>query len=279
MKKHSIAEYVRLLESNGLIIKGDYPEELAKKSVKRLAYNSNRVGPDTLFVCKGASFKEAYLDIAVNNGAIMYISEIDYHKDIPCILVNNIQKSLSLAANLYYNYPWKRLTLVGITGTKGKSTTAYYVKYILDEYSQAHGQAAAGIISSIDTYDGKSTRESHLTTPESLELQVHFNNAANRKLPYMVTEVSSQALKYGRLYGVNFDVGVFLNISEDHISSIEHRDIEDYFVSKLAIFKQCRTACVNLDSDMVDRVLAAAKDSEQVITFGANPKRIYTAII
>jgi UDP-N-acetylmuramyl-tripeptide synthetase len=272
MKKHSIEEYVQLIESNDLLIYHDLPRDMAKKTVATVAYNSHKVGPDTLFICKGLGFKEEYLDMAIRNGAIMYISEVNYHKPIPCLVVNDIQKTLSLVSNLYYNYPWKNLTLIGITGTKGKYTTSYYVKYIVDEYSQDRGQAAAGIISSIDTYDGKTTRESHLTTPESLELQIHFNNAANRKLPYMVTEVSSQALKYGRLYGVRFDVGVFLNIAEDHISAIEHSDMEDYFSSKLTIFKQCQTACVNLDSDQVTRVLEAAQSADRVLTFGTRPE-------
>lgn len=272
MKKHCVEEYVQLIESNNLLIYKDYPGEMAAKIVRRLAYNSNKVGSDTLFICKGAGFKEEYLDMAIRNGAIMYVSEINYHKGIPCLIVNDIQKTLSLVSSLYYNYPGKNLTLIGITGTKGKSTTSYYVKYILDEYSKCHGQAAAGIISSIDTYDGKTTRESHLTTPESLELQMHLNNAANRRLPYMVTEVSSQALKYGRLYGVRFDVGVFLNIAEDHISAIEHSDMEDYLTSKLTIFKQCQTACVNLESDQVSRVLEAAQSADRIITFGTRPE-------
>jgi UDP-N-acetylmuramyl-tripeptide synthetase len=268
VQEHSIGEYIELIETHHLLINKDYSREMAERIVKKVAYNSNEVSPATLFVCKGAKFREEYLDMAIRNGAIMYISEVDYHKSIPGLIVSDIQKALSLASNLYYSFPWQDLTLIGITGTKGKSTTAYYVKYILDEFSQDHGQAPAGIISSIDTYDGKTTEESHLTTPESLELQMHIHHAADCRLPYMVTEVSSQALKYGRLYGVRFDVGVYLNISEDHISSIEHSDMEDYFSSKLVMFKQCHTACVNLDSDRVHRVLEAARAADQVLTFG-----------
>ena len=109
------------------------------------------------------------------------------------------------------------------------------------------GKPETAIISSIDTYDGVIREESKLTTPESLELQMHFRNAVDSGIEYMVMEVSSQALKYGRLHEICFDAGVFLNISEDHISPIEHSDMEDYFGSKLRIFSQCKTACVNMD--------------------------------
>ncbi|MGE5418340.1 MAG: Mur ligase family protein [Acidobacteriota bacterium] len=271
MKKTTIAEYIRIIEEHGLLAAHDCASEDSARTIKKVSYDSNKVRQDTLFVCKGARFKEEYLDGAIKKGAVAYISEKNYRKKIPCIQVSDVQKALSLAANVYHDYAWKKLNLIGITGTKGKSTTAYYLKYILDEYSKAKQQMDTGIISSIDTYDGKTKFESHLTTPESLEFQMHLHNAASKKMRYLVTEVSSQALKYGRVYGTVFDVGVFLNISEDHISPIEHRDLGDYFESKLAIFKQTKIACVNIESDLVSHVLKAAQDSERLITFGFSP--------
>ncbi|MGE5422458.1 MAG: Mur ligase family protein, partial [Ignavibacteriales bacterium] len=270
MKKHTIAEYVQNIEDHNLLVSTDYYPEFGEQIVQKVAYNSGKTGAKTLFVCKGAAFKADYLDGAIKKGAIAYISEQDYQRSIPCILVKDIQKALSLVSTMYFGHPADRLNLVGITGTKGKSTTAYYVKYILDEVLKS-SQVESGIISSIDTYDGKIKEESHLTTPESLELQMHFNNAASKKLQYMVMEVSSQALKYGRVYDVMFDVSVFLNISEDHISPIEHTDLDDYFEAKLRIFKQSRIACVNLQTDYVDRVLEAAVEAGRVITFGTTP--------
>jgi len=270
MIKFPLTDYILEIEEHGLLVSGDISQDMAEKVIMKVAYNSNEVATGTLFVCKGAGFKEEYLDVAITKGAFAYISEKDYKKSIPCLLVKDIQKTLSIVSSLFYDNPGDKLTLVGITGTKGKSTTAYYVKYILDEYLQTHGKNKTGIISSIDTYDGIIKEESHLTTPESLEVQMHYYNAVNSNIEYMVTEVSSQALKYGRLYDVNFEVGVFLNISEDHISPIEHVDLDDYFNSKLKLFNQCSVACVNLDSDNISAVLEVSRNSDRLITFGTN---------
>ena len=124
------------------------------------------------------------------------------------------------------------------------------------------------MISSIETYDGVEKFESHLTTPEPLDLERHFANGVATGMRYLTMEVSSQALKYDRVKNVEFAAAVFLNIGMDHISPIEHPDFEDYFASKLRIFSQAAAACVNLDCDHADRVLEAARKScPRMITF------------
>lgn len=268
MEKYALELYMENLREKALLLSHNCTRETGMKLVGSVAYDSNKAGQNTLFVCKGAGFKEAYLDAAIQRGAIAYISEADYRKTVPCILVSDVKKALSNVSEIYYGHPAGKLKIIGITGTKGKSTTAYYIKYILDEYLREQGKPEAGIISSIDTFDGVIREESHLTTPESLELQMHFSNAVNSGLQYMVMEASSQALKYGRLHGVIFDAGVFLNISEDHISPIEHSDMEDYLAAKLTIFSHCRTACINLDTDRLPRIIEASKAAEKVLTFG-----------
>jgi len=268
MERYALEAYIEELQGRKLLLRHDCTLETAKQTVDHVAYDSNKVMRNTLFVCKGAGFRETYLHDAVRKGAFAYISEVRYDAPVPCLLVSDVKKALALAASMFFGEPAKGLCLTGITGTKGKSTTAYYIKYILDDYMRVQGKPESGIISSIDTYDGVIREESRLTTPESLELQMHFRNAVDSGIENMVMEVSSQALKYGRLHEVRFDAGVFLNISEDHISPIEHSDIEDYFASKLKIFSQCRTACVNVDSDRLPEIMEAAGAAERVLTFG-----------
>ncbi len=270
MERYALEDYIEKLQRKKLLLYHNCTREDGLKTIENVAYDSNKTTHNTLFICKGAGFKEAYLDAAAQSGAIAYISEMNYHKELPCIIVNDVKKALALAAEIYYDYPGRKLKLIGITGTKGKSTTAYYVKYILDELLREQDKPEAGIISSINTYDGIINEESHLTTPESLELQMHFNNAVNSGLEYMVMETSSQALKYGRVHGIEYDVGVFLNISEDHISPIEHSDMEDYFSAKLSLFSKCKIACVNMDSDRFPEMMEAAKSAGKVLTFGIN---------
>ena len=265
MKKYNLKEYIEVLEKENQIINKETYEDFL---VDNVSYNSQEVINNTLFVCKGASFKEEYLVLAIQKGVKAYISEKKYNVEIPCILVKDIKISLSKVAAKYFDYPAEKLNIIGIGGTKGKSTTAYYIKYILDEYSKNNDKKDTAIISSIDTYDGVLNFESHITTPESLDLQNHFNNAILSNISNVVMEVSSQALKYNRVNDVCFNYGIFLNVSEDHISPIEHTDFEDYFNSKLKIFANTNKAIVNLNSDFSDNILSRAKkDSKEVTTF------------
>lgn len=274
MKKkiHQLKEYVSLLQEEGLVVEIIAGHAAMESQVKYISYDSTDVKKNTLFMCKGAHFRKEYLEDALDKGAFAYISEVVYavkDADKPYIIVSDIRKAMALIADLYYDKAWEKLNLVGITGTKGKSTTAYFMKYILDDYMKSCKKPKSAIISSIDTYDGVVNEESRLTTPESLVLHKHFYNAVKSGIEYLSMEVSSQALKYDRTLGVTFDIGCFLNIGIDHISDIEHPNFEDYLNAKLLLFNQCKVACVNLNSDHIDTIMEYAKaHTSSVVTFG-----------
>ena len=258
--KRALNDYIALLERENLLA-APLPEGLDRSAaVELVSYDSREAAPGTLFLCKGARFKAEFLQMARDRGAIAYVSQIPYPQvDLPCIRVSDMRRAIAPLADLFYGHPSGELSVIGITGTKGKSSTTYYLKYILDEYLAEQGKGESGVISSIDTYDGAERFESHLTTPEPLELQRHFVHALEAGIPYLTMEVSSQALKYHRTLCTRFAAACFLNIGYDHISPIEHPDFEDYFASKLRIFQQGEVNCVNLDCDHADRVLAAAR--------------------
>lgn len=258
-----LGEYYQLLLKNGLLadlrpLKADFTRE-----VRMVSCDSHTVVPGTLFLCKGAAFKGEYLAQAVRRGAFAYVSERPYAEggNIPCILVSDIRAAMPLLADRAWGHPSGQLCVTGITGTKGKTTTAYFLKAVLDAWRCGAGERETAILSTIVTDDGAERRSAKLTTPEPLDLQRHLWNAVNAGCGYLTMEVSSQALKYRRVDGVDFAVGIFLNIGEDHISPLEHPDFEDYFASKLLLFRSCAAACVNLDCEHAARVLGAARES------------------
>ncbi|MEG2000840.1 MAG: acetylglutamate kinase [Evtepia sp.] len=268
MNTQPLGFFLQLLQKNNLLSDGscfpamDFPISL-------ISCDSRAVVPGTLFICKGAHFKVEFLEAAAQNGAVAYLAETQFPNiPLPCIPVNDVRRAMALLADAFYDHPSTKLSAVGITGTKGKSSTTYYLKYIFDEFLTAQKKHDSAVISSIDTYDGIEKFESHLTTPEPLDLQRHFSNALQTGAEFLTMEVSSQALKYHRVDQVSFAAAVFLNIGNDHISPVEHPDFEDYFSSKLKIFSQASVACVNLDCEYAGRVRSAAEAaSPRVITF------------
>ena len=265
MRYYTIGEFEKLLRSRDMLAECElYGKE--DMVIRLLTYDSREVETDTMFICKGAAFKPVYLRNSVEQGAVCYVSEKRYEleQDVPYLVVRDIRKAMPVLANFFYNNPWEDLTVTGVGGTKGKSTSVYYMKAVVDDYLMAQNKKDSAVISSIDIYDGKSKTESHITTPEAVELQRHFRNALDTGMEYVQMEISSQALKYHRVDGIIFDVAVFLNISEDHISPIEHVDFEDYFSSKMRMFAQTKTAVVNLDADYISRILKAAEAAGEV---------------
>ena len=264
---HALADYIEALRAQDILVSAPTDPALTSQAIARATDDSRAAQAGTLFFCKGAAFKREYLLGALGAGALAYVSEVDYQVEAPAVIVSDIRRALGAAADLSYDHPSGRVPVCAFTGTKGKSTSAYYLKGLLDEAARRKGAKRCGIFSSIEFDDGADHGLSKLTTPESFKLQAQIANAAENGLSYVVMEASSQALKYDRTFGVEFAVGAFTNIGEDHISPIEHPDFEDYFQSKLKLFTQCRVGVVNLDMEHLDRVLAAASSCERTITY------------
>lgn len=227
---------------------------------KDISYNSKEVEKNYLFVCKGVSFKKEYLSSAIKQGTTCYVSETNYEESIPKIIVTDVRCALAVISNLFYP---DNLFKIGITGTKGKTTTNYFIHNILKH----HLGYTPGIFATHYFYSGLHEGENHLTTPESLELHKYLNEMEQSNIKYMSMEASSQASKHQRIFGMNFDIGCFLNISPDHISPLEHSDFDDYFNCKLDFLKKCETVIVYKHIDYYDRVIEAVKD-KKIITFG-----------
>lgn len=264
----TVKRYAALLDDMGVLASPVDAAALSDSPIAFATCDSREVVPGTLFVCKGAAFKRDYLMSAIEAGAVCYVSETDYEAPIPCLLVTDIRKAMGAIADFAWGHPSGKIDVCAFTGTKGKTTSVYYLKGIFDAQARAAGTHTAAMFSSIEMDDGIERGEAKLTTPEPFDLERHLANAVAAGAEHVAMEASSQALKYGRTFGVEFAVGAFTNIGEDHISPIEHPTFEDYFASKLLLFKQCETAVVNLDMDRADKVYASARERcPRVITY------------
>lgn len=242
LKEHLLKEFVSA-QTWSLTL----PHSLTDKTFDALSYDSRTVSSNTLFFCKGINFKPEYLENAVAAGLDIYIAEQPY--DVPAtlgIIVTDIKKAMAILSMTFYDYPQNKLKLIGFTGTKGKTTAAYFTKFVLD---QTTNKKTAMLSTMNSTLDGQTFFKSHLTTPESLDLYKMMDEAVNNGMSHFIMEVSSQAYKTNRVYGLFFDVGIFLNITPDHISPIEHPTFDDYFYCKRQLIKHSKTMILNHESD------------------------------
>ena len=238
-----------LVGLEGLKVKGNLD-----LNIEGIENNSKEVKENYLFVAiKGFDFNgHEHIKEAIEKGAIAILAEEDeitkeMIKEIPesvtLILAKNTRYALAILACNFYNNPSRKFKLIGVTGTKGKTTTTYMIRDILQKH-----KIKVGLIGTVASYVGdKKIADNKNTTPESLELQQIFSKMLEKKCEVVVMEVSSQSLKLDRVAGCDFDIGIFTNLSEDHISEKEHDSIEDYFESKVKLFKMCKKGFINAD--------------------------------
>ncbi len=250
-----------------LKVKGDLDIE-----IKGIENNSEKIKNGYLFIAiKGFSTDgHQYINSAIENGAtaVMIEEGCDFKKlaipeNITILMAKNTREALAISSANFYKNPSKKFKLIGVTGTKGKTTTTFMIKEILEKAGKK-----VGLIGTIATYiNNQKVKDSVRTTPESLELQRDFAEMVKAGVEVVVMEVSSQSLKLHRVDGCDFDIVLFTNFSEDHISPNEHPDMQDYFQSKLKLFEMCKTGIVNADDLYGNKIPRLFPDSN-ITTYG-----------
>lgn len=246
----------------------------ADVDITTVAYDSRRVERGSLFICiKGAvADGHRFAEAAVNKGASALVVEDDVTvpENVTVIRVEDSRYALACISAEYFGNPADKLKVIGITGTKGKTTTTYLVKSILD--SAGH---KCGLVGTIETIIGDKVIKASNTTPESYVLQDYFKQMVDCGCDCVVMEVSSQGLMLHRTAGFTFEIGIFTNIEPDHIGPHEHKDFNDYLHCKSLLFKQCRHGIVNIDDKHADYIINNA--SCDIVTYGFSEKADFRA--
>lgn len=216
--------------------------------VNDIVYDSRIVKKGVLFVAIVGSEVDGhkYINDAIKLGAtaILVSKDVEIKDDVTVIKVADTRKILAKLAMHLFNYPQSKLKTIAITGTKGKTTTSFMIKRILEEAGYK-----CGLIGTTGIYIGDKVIPAKNTTPESYQTIKYMNDMVKVKTDFLVMEVSSQALKYDRVNDIIFDYGIFTNLTHDHIGPNEHTDMDDYIKSKAKLFNQCNHGIFNLDDE------------------------------
>jgi len=235
--------------------------------------NSKKIKNRGLFFAINGFSKDGAIFIpdAIQNGAIAVVVEPSVDIDslnfqnITIVQVSNTRLALAQISCTFYDNPSKKLKLIGVTGTKGKTTSTFMIKAILE----AH-KLKVGLIGSIAVYiDDNMIEETDRTTPEAFDIQRNLAKMVQENVDVAIIETSSQAMKLYRVYGCDFDIALFTNLSEDHISPKEHPSMEDYFECKLKLLKQSKNCVINNDDKMVSTIKTLLPE-KTIKTFGLN---------
>ena len=242
--------------------------------VNNIHNDSRNVQEGDLFFCISGAVSDGhkYAEDVAKKGATVIVVEknIEIPAEVTVIKVKSTRYAMGMISSRYYGEPSKKLKVIGITGTKGKTTTTYMIKEMLE----AAG-IKTGLIGTIEILDGVNKIPAANTTPESIKLHKHLKDMLDNGLSAVVMEVSSQGLMLDRVAGVKFDYGIFTNLSKDHIGPNEHKTFEEYMMWKAKLFTMCEKGILNID-DSYAEVMGKTATCE-ILTYGIKEDADYGA--
>ena len=253
------------------VINGDLNREIST-----LVSDNRKLTKDCVFVCiEGANFDgHSVVNDAFkcNAAAVIVMKNVEVPKDIDTVVikVKDTREALALASAAYFSYPTKEIKVIGVTGTKGKTTTTYLIKSILENAGYK-----VGLIGTIETIIGDEHIPSKNTTPESYVLQETFRKMADNGIEVCVMEASSQGFLMKRTLGTEFEIGIFTNLEPDHIGPNEHDSFENYMECKSMLFRQCKAGILNADDEHLEGILKG--HTCEVFTYGMSENADYRA--
>ena len=242
--------------------------------VRAVRYDSREIEPGDLFVCIKGNRADSHdlIGEIVSRGAKVIVAErkIQVPDGVTVIQVRDSRYALALISASYFGYPAEKMKLIGVTGTKGKTTVAYMLREMLKNAGYQ-----TGLMGTIVTAVGDEEQAAGNTTPESYLIQELLAKMVEAGCGYVIMEVSSQGLKLQRTAGILFDIGIFTNLGPDHIGPAEHKDFAEYAQCKSRLFRQCRVGVVNGDDEYLDLILRG--HTCEVVTYGMGPENAYLA--
>ena len=243
------------------VVKGNDEIEITE-----LVNDSRKVTTGSVFVCISGAVSDGHAyagEVAAKGAAALIVEkEVEISEEVTVIRVEDTRYALALMSAAYFGYPARQLKIIGITGTKGKTTTTYMVKSILEGVGHK-----VGLIGTIEALIGDRSIPANNTTPESYTIHQYFAEMVKAGCDSVVMEVSSQGLMLHRTAGIPFEIGIFTNLGEDHIGPNEHKDFEDYKRCKGILFTQCRLGIANVDDPWYEDVFRNATCKVETLGF------------
>lgn len=231
-------------------------DNLDKIKLSKIIYDSRKIEPECMFLCIAGANADGhdYVNEAIAKGANVIVVEREVELPEKCdtviIKVENTRYALAFVSAAYFGHPANQLKVIGVTGTKGKTTTTYLIKSILESAGYR-----VGLIGTIETIIGDKKIPAKNTTPESYILQETFAQMLQDGCQIVVMEVSSQGLMLHRTQGFTFEIGIFTNLEPDHIGPNEHKDFEEYLYCKSLLFQQCKIGLMNADDSHAKAII------------------------